>query len=212
LVYVAGVVIVFSIEFILRDVLLPKQPSDIHIGITVMGEWLVLSVLLFFWVPVIEGDRLGAIGFGKFKWRYLWMGLLSYLVLMVIWTGSDPVLKAIGLEGLRSLQPVLTGYDFPVLFSLFLTGTFLEEIFYRGYLIERLIAVTGKSWLAGLISWSAFTFVHLQFLGLGPTLDMGFISAALVILYLRERSIWPCVVLHGINNAFAYILVPLLIL
>jgi membrane protease YdiL (CAAX protease family) len=200
-----------STEFIMRDVLLPEQPSEIRIGITVMVEWLVLFVLLFFWIPKVEGGWLERIGFGKFKWRYLWLGILTYLVLMVVWTGSNPALNAMGLEGLRSLQPILSGYSFPILFSLFLTGTLLEEVFYRGYLIERLISLTGKSWLAGLISWAAFTFVHLNFLGLGPTLDMGFISAALVILYLRERSIWPCIMLHGINNAFAYIVFPLLI-
>jgi membrane protease YdiL (CAAX protease family) len=68
-------------------------------------------------------------------------------------------------------------HGFPVLFGLFLTGAFLEEIFYRGYIIERLTMLTGKNWLAGLVSWITFTFVHIKFFGLGPTLDVGVLSA-----------------------------------
>ena len=101
-------------------------------------------------------------------------------------------------------------HGFPVLFGLFLTGAFLEEIFYRGYIIERLTMLTGKNWLAGLVSWITFTFVHIKFFGLGPTLDVGVLSAGLVILYLKERSIWPCIVVHGINDAFAFLIAPLI--
>jgi len=97
------------------------------------------------------------------------------------------------------------------LIGLFLTGTFLEEVFYRGYLIERLISLTRKRWLAAIISWLAFTLVHLKFFGLGPTIDISILSAAFVLLYLKERSIWPCVVLHGINDVFGFLIFPLLI-
>jgi membrane protease YdiL (CAAX protease family) len=208
--YVIGLVVILVSEFILRNVFLPEHARDIHIGIAVLVEWLVLLILLAFWIPKIEGNKFGSIGFGKFKWRYLWKGVLAYFILLVVWTGSGFALKAVGLEGLRSLQPMIKEYSLPVLFSLFLTGTFLEEIFYRGYIIERLTSLTGKSWLAGLVSWIAFTFVHLKFFGLGPTLDVSILSAGLVILYLKERSIWPCIIVHGINDVFGFLIAPLL--
>ncbi len=209
--YVIGLVVILGSEFILRDIFLPKQARGIHIGLAILVEWLILLTLLAFWLP-IEGNNLGSIGFGKFKWRYLWIGFLTYFVLIIIWIGSSFALRAIGLEGLRSLQPMIKQYSFPILFSLFLTGTFLEEIFYRGYAIERLTSLTGRRWLAGLISWVAFTFVHLKFFGLGPTLDVGVLAAGLVILYLKERSIWPCIVVHGMNDAFGFLIAPLLML
>lgn len=211
-VYIIGLTMVLVTEFILRDVFLPEKASDIHIGIAIAVEWLIFLILLFFWIPKVEGNGWRSIGFGDFKRRYLWIGILTYFILLIAWTGSSFALTAVGLEGLRSLQPMIKGYSFPVLFSLFLTGTFLEEIFYRGYLIERLTSLTGKSWLAGIASWIAFTFVHLKFFGLGPTLEVGVLSAGLVIVYLRERSIWPCIVVHGINSAFSLIIAPLLLL
>jgi len=209
--YVIGLIIVLGSEFILRNMFLPEHAGDVHVGTAVLMEWLVLLGLLAFWIPKVEGNKLGSIGFGKFKWRYIWVSIVVYFLLMMAWIGSSFVLKAVGLEGLRSLQPMIRKYSFPILFSLFFTGTFLEEIFYRGYTIERLISLTRKRWLAGLISWMAFTFVHLKFFGLGPTLDVGVLSAGLVILYLRERSIWPCIILHGINDAFGFLIAPLFI-
>jgi len=209
--YVIGLIIVLGSEFILRDVFLPEHAKNIHIGMAVLVEWLILLILLAFWIPKIEGNKLESIGFGKFKWKHLWMGILTYLILMVVWTGSGFALKSIGLEGLRSLQPMIKEYTPLILFSLFLTGTFLEEVFYRGYLIERLTSLTGRRWLGAIVSWLAFTFVHLKFFGLGPTLDVGILSAGLVILYLKERSIWPCIIIHGINDAFGFLIFPLLV-
>jgi membrane protease YdiL (CAAX protease family) len=51
----------------------------------------------------------------------------------------------------------------------------------------------------------------LKFFGFGPTIDTSIISAALVLLYLKEKSIWPCIVVHGINDALAFLIFPLLI-
>jgi membrane protease YdiL (CAAX protease family) len=125
--------------------------------------------------------------------------------------GTGFVQQAVGLEGIRSLQPTLKGYRIQVLLGLSMTGTFLEEILYRGYLIERVTMLTRRRWFAALISWAAFTLVHLRWVGIGPLLDVAVTSAAFVVLYLRERSTWPCVVLHGINSTVAYILGPLLL-
>jgi len=124
---------------------------------------------------------------------------------------SGFALQSVGLKPIRSLQPMIKEYHPLTLIGLFLTGTFLEEVFYRGYLIERLISLTRKRWLAAIISWLAFTLVHLKFFGLGPTIDISILSAAFVLLYLKERSIWPCVVLHGINDVFGFLIFPLLI-
>ena len=209
--YTIGLIIVLASEFISRDFLLPDNPSDIHIGIAIVAEWLILLLLLFFWIPKVERNNWRSIGFGNFKWRHLWIGILTYFILLIAWMGTYFALTAVGLEGLRSLQPMIKEYSPLILLSLFLTGTFLEEIFYRGYLIERLTLLTGKSWLAGITSWITFTFVHLKFFGLGPTLDVSVLSAGLVILYLKERSVWPCIVVHGINDALSFLITSLFI-
>jgi membrane protease YdiL (CAAX protease family) len=209
--FAVGLIIVFGVEFVLRDFLLPANASNISVGLALMGEWVTLSFLVFLWVPKVEKKNMESIGLGKFKRRHLGWGVLVYILVLVASFISSLVLESAGLPSLRSLQPMIKGYGFATLFGLFLTGTFLEEVFYRGYLIERMTILTRHRWIAAFVSWLLFTLVHLKFFGLGPTIDTSVISAALILLYLKEKSIWPCIVLHGINDALAFLIFPLLI-
>jgi membrane protease YdiL (CAAX protease family) len=209
--YVLGVLLILGSEFVLRAVLLPKQANGFEVGIVLIIEWVVLAVLMVVWLPRVEKLPLTSIGWDKIKWRHVGSGLLAYLLVTIALMISGFILPTIGLEPIRALQPTLKSFGSPVLLGLFLTGTLLEEIFYRGYLIERLTVILNHRGLAGLVSWLAFTLVHLKFFGVGPTIDISLLSAALVLLYLKEKSIWPCIVLHGINNALAYLVFPLLV-
>jgi membrane protease YdiL (CAAX protease family) len=211
LTYAVGLAIVFGVEFVLRDFLLPENADNVSIGLALVGEWVALSFLVFVWIPKVEKKNMASIGLGKFKRRHLVWGVLVYLLVLVPSFISGFVLQSVGLPSLRSLQPLIKGYGFVTLFGLFLTGTLLEEVFYRGYLIERMTVLTRHRWVAAFVSWLLFTLVHLRFFGLGPTIDTSVISAALVLLYLKEKSIWPCIVVHGINDALAFLIFPLLI-
>jgi membrane protease YdiL (CAAX protease family) len=210
-IYAAGLIIVFGIEFILRDFLLPENANNVSIGLALIGEWVTLSFLVFLWVPKVEKKNMASIGLGKFKRRHLLWGVLVYLLVLVASSLSGFVLQSVGLPSLRSLQPLIKGYGLATLFGLFLTGTFLEEVFYRGYLIERMTILTKHRWAAAFVSWVLFMLVHLKFFGVGPTIDTSIISAALVLVYLKEKSIWPCIVVHGINDLLAFLIFPLLI-
>jgi membrane protease YdiL (CAAX protease family) len=209
--YAVGLAIVFGVEFTLRDFLLPENANNVSIGLALVGEWVTLSFLVFLWIPKVEKKNMASIGLGKFNRRHLWWGVLVYLLVLVASSVSGFVLQSVGLSSLRSLQPLIRGYGFATLLGLFLTGTFLEEVFYRGYLIERMTTLTRHRWIAAFASWLLFTLAHLKFFGSGPTIDTSVISAALVLLYLKEKSIWPCIVAHGINDALAFLIFPLLI-
>jgi len=209
--YALGLIIVFGVEFILRDFLLPENANNLSINLALVGEWVTLSFLVFLWIPIVETKNMASIGLGKFKRRHLTWGILVYLIVLAATSLSSFVLQSVGLPSLRSLQPLIKENGFATLFGLFLTGTFLEEVFYRGYLIERMTIFTKRRLAAAFVSWLLFTFVHLKYFGVGPTIDTSIISAALVLLYLKEKSIWPCIVAHGINDALAFLIFPLLV-
>ena len=209
--YIVGLTAILGIEFLVRDVFLPIPASDVHIGIAISIEWFILLLLMAYWIPKVERKNRESVGLGQFHWRYMWLGVVVYLIVLVASMMSGFALEALGLESIRSLQPMIKEYSFVTLLGLFLTGTFVEEVFYRGYLIERIKILTGQRWLAGVVSWLAFSLVHLRFFGIGPTIDVSVLAAALVLLYLKEKSIWPCIVVHGINGVFAYMVFPLLV-
>jgi len=210
-IYAVGLTIVFGVELVLRDFLLPENANDISIRLALVGEWVALSFLVFLWIPRVEKKNMASIGLGKFERRHLVWGVLVYLLVLVASFLSGFALQSVGLPSLRSLQPLIKGYGFATLFGLFLTGTFLEEVFYRGYLIERMTILTKHRWAAAFVSWLLFMLIHLKFFGVGPTIDTSIISAALVLVYLKEKSIWPCIVVHGINDLLAFLIFPLLI-
>lgn len=206
-----GLVIVFAVEFILRDFLLPENPNNMSIGLALVGEWVALIFLVFLWIPRVERKNMASIGFGKLQRRHVVWGVIVYVVVLVASSISGFILQSVGLASLRSLQPQIEGYGFATLFGLFLTGTVLEEVFYRGYLIERMTALTRHRWVAAFASWILFMLVHLKFFGLGPTIDTSVISAALVLLYLKEKSVYPCIIVHGINDVLAFLIFPMLV-
>ena len=71
-----------------------------------------------------------------------------------------------------------------------------EEWLYRGYAIERLQALTGEAWLAGMISLLAFGLVHLPVWGIGVSLTTLVSGGILTALYLWRRDISFLILAH----------------
>jgi membrane protease YdiL (CAAX protease family) len=209
--FIVALGIILILEFTTRILLLPSSPRDVDIQVALALEWVLLFLLILLWIPQVEGNTLDSIGFRGFRFRYIWLGIFTYLVYLIASIGSSFIITALGLDPIRTLQPMISAYNPATLIGLFLTGTIVEEVFYRGYLIERLNLLINRKWIAGFISWFLFSLVHIRFFGIGPTLDVGVLSGFLVILYMKEKNLWPCIILHGINGIFVYILFPLML-
>ncbi len=208
-IFLVGIIIVVGSEFLIRDFLLPQNADAVTIDSALAAEWVVFAFMLLFWIPRFEKKTLTDTGFDKFRRRYLIWGIIFFLLAFVVSSFVSYLEGIAGLSSLQSLQPMLGRFPLPTLLSLFLTGTFLEETFYRGYLIERVALLTNRRWVGAVFSWVMFTLVHLKFFEVGPTIGVSVISGALVLLYMREKSVGPCMGLHGVNDGLAYLLFPL---
>lgn len=81
-----------------------------------------------------------------------------------------------------------------------------EEAFFRGVVANALLARYGV-WVGVIGSAATFAVAH----GINPILPVAFVVGVLTALLFRwSGSIWPGVVLHGVNNATA-LFVPLLV-
>ena len=82
-----------------------------------------------------------------------------------------------------------------------------EEIIYRGYLIPAIRAKAGTA-LAVLLSSLIFASVHI---GIGPGMAIYIFLGAFIpaYLFLRFDNIYPCILMHLINNMVAYFVIPL---
>jgi membrane protease YdiL (CAAX protease family) len=207
--YAIGILLFLLTEILARIIILPSHPGTHDVWKSLLLEWVMFLFLLLVWVPRVEQEDLQSIGVTRFRVKYIVQGVAAYVLAFIPIAIIGSLLSSSNLPTLQSLQELLSAYSLPVLIALVFTGVVLEELLYRGYLIERISRIGGRDWPAFLVSFLAFTLVHWRFVGFYPMLQISVMSAALVILYARERSVWPCSIMHAINSLLAYILFPL---
>jgi len=84
-----------------------------------------------------------------------------------------------------------------------LFGPILEEVVFRGAILRRLLEKPWRPWVAILVSAIFFSVAH-------GNLTQG--VTALVLgcfmgwVYYRTRNLWPCILIHVLNNTIATVL------
>jgi membrane protease YdiL (CAAX protease family) len=76
-----------------------------------------------------------------------------------------------------------------------------EEFFFRGFLFQAMSQSWGV-WIAAPASGLIFGAIHFQPDKLVPLAILG---TALAFVFHRTRSLWPCILLHALNNTIAFI-------
>jgi membrane protease YdiL (CAAX protease family) len=97
-------------------------------------------------------------------------------------------------EGVRRLSLL------PIWFRLVMaiTGGALEETLYRGYATERLVSLTGRPWLAGMLAALGFGLAHIPAWGSAYALavDLPF-GIFMTIVYLWRRDLTANILAHS---------------
>ncbi|MCH8552222.1 MAG: CPBP family intramembrane metalloprotease [Natronospirillum sp.] len=158
-------------------------------------NWAVMLVLLLF-ILVVERRGLSSIGLRKptgkdIQWAMIFWGV-SVGVSGVVHTWF-PAPELDGLE-------VILAFSIPVLLLIILTTSVTEEVFYRGYSIERIRELTGSLSLAVLISFVLFLLPHIAFFGPHWLLSQGLSVVLLYVLYVWRRNLWACMLMHLLGN------------
>ena len=89
-----------------------------------------------------------------------------------------------------------------------ITGVFVvvvapvvEETFFRGFLFQSLRNSWGV-WLAVPASAVIFSAIHLE---PDKFVQLVILGTALAFVFHKTRSLWPCILLHALNNSLAFI-------
>ncbi len=78
-----------------------------------------------------------------------------------------------------------------------------EELLFRAYVFPALRNWKG-TWPAVLITGVLFGLLHVASSPAYALLPLAVFGALLCLLYLRTRSLYPCIVLHSLNNCIAF--------
>jgi uncharacterized protein len=81
-----------------------------------------------------------------------------------------------------------------------------EEVFFRGYALERLRELSGSRTLAALVSCSVFTLDHVGFWGWHHIFLAGPAGIVFTLLYLWRRNLWVNMAAHFIVDGAIFLL------
>lgn len=174
----------------------PDGPPSVMIW-----NWLAVALLLGY-IAYVERRQLASILLVKPKkkdieWAFWFWGI----VLAVSWL-ANMLFPPETNQGTNELL----GYSLPVILGIIVTAAITEEILFRGYPIERIKALTGRTWLAVGISFIIFILPHITFFGFDWLLYHGTSTVMLYVLYVWRKNLYASMVLHLLGN------LPLLLL
>lgn len=97
-----------------------------------------------------------------------------------------------------------------VIVATLIVAPLAEEMVYRGYVLQALLErVRAPS--AAVLSALVFSSIHIG-IGIGLAVYTFFGALLLAYLYVKFKSVYPCVLMHLMNNIVAYIVIPLVVL
>ncbi|AFK19101.1 CPBP family intramembrane metalloprotease [Haloferax mediterranei ATCC 33500] len=170
--------------------------------------WLTLGVLValvLYW----ERESLASIGVARPTLADIGVGVVGFVVGVMVFMLSQPLLSAVGLYDANSGQALLS-QPLPVVLASAITAGIVEEVLFRGYPIERLLELTGNVWLAAGIPLAVFTAIHIPLWGVGTTLQIGAWSVVVTGVYLWRRTLVAPIVMHLLNDIVGFVILPAL--
>jgi len=173
-------------------------------GVVFYGVMVGISFLIARAYP--SGRRLDALGFRRFRQRWLWIALAVVVATTIVAVVAEPFLHGGEDQGLGAdrWQPERAGAFVANAVVLVLLGPFAEELFFRGLGVRVLMLYGGL--VAILVTGVIFGLVH-GVLGALPPLVLFGIGLAWV--RLRSASIWPVFIGHAAYNGFGILVLVL---
>ena len=167
--------------------------------------WLAVATLLLY-VLRVERLPLSSIGLRRLGLWDIVLAILAGLAMVTATAMISAVFPRFHLQiNVQQLNRWLAA-PFWYRFILVIRAAVAEEILLRAYPFERLEELTSSRFLAAIISWIAFTIVHLRTWGWAYLIIVGFYGVILTLLYLWRRNLCSNILAHWILDAAVYLL------
>lgn len=205
--WIFGILIVLLAETIAFVVAQSLQiPFGNHIFVTwIVYAYLAVQVTFFEkraqevvgrWIPNLS-DLSGA--------------FLVFILGIAIFPLSGWILETLGVQttvqGIGRLEALSTTQ----LVGMAITAGVTEELGFRAYAITTLKRLTKRPWLPYVLPLALFSLLHLPFWGVGATMQISLWSALITGLYLWKKNITLCILVHVLNDLYAFLIVPIIL-
>jgi membrane protease YdiL (CAAX protease family) len=178
------------------------QVTEREIGVFILAAMLLWIVRTQEKLPLssigVDVDRLA---------RSLTRGCVLGIALLVVTVGLYLLLPKVGLHvgdsGRSSFQPSL----WVVALVVFRAGV-VEELFYRGFAIERLKSLSANTWVASLVPLVFFAAAHYR-QGLGGVISAAILGGLLTVFYIKFRDLVANMAAHFLVDFVLNVGMPL---
>lgn len=171
--------------------------------------WWIYAVAVLIWLVFVERLPLASIGFRRPGWKTLLfavLGTAAVLFVMVLHMGV--IVRIFHLDTTTALaqqRAILSRpYWFRVL--LVLRAAIVEEILFRGYMIEKVRQLTGSAVLAIGVSVLTFTWAHYAGWGLVQLIPAFGAGVVLALLYVWRRDLPSNMLAHFLTDGAGFLL------
>ncbi len=173
-------------------------------------QWTVILTPMLIYTAKKYGFKWSHFGFKKIsigetlkavaKAYLLYIGISIIIGMIILYSG----VKIYGYQVQESIFQYFENDNLSIAiagFFIVLVTPFIEEIFFRGFLLRSLVNKIGVT-LGSVISALIFSVLHIPWQSIIPIMVLGLIMNSVVI---KTRSIWPSIVFHSFNNGIAFI-------
>lgn len=211
LVIIISSVAVIAIPRLVRHVIVTDSHLYGFLLYNFIGPTLVaISILCY--VKHIEKRDFRSIGYVKFKAsRDIKWGLIGFLLGGMSFAITGPLVEYFDLSSTAEGVQKMADY-FPLWRRVgiaFVAGI-TEEIIFRTFPIERLKEWTGSIGIAAVLSILLFAGLHMPFWELGGAIQIGVGTIIWTLIYIKTRSLWTMIIMHVINDLFAFVMLPMI--
>ena len=171
--------------------------------------WWMFAAAVLLWLTFVERLPLRSIGFRWPTWKtflFALVGPAAVLFVMVVHMGVIVRVFHLDTTAVLAQQRMILSQPYWFRVLLVLRAAVVEEILFRGYMIEKVRQLTGSAVLAVAVSVLTFTFAHYAGWGAVQLLPVFGAGTVLALLYVWRRDLPSNMLAHFLTDGAGFLL------
>jgi membrane protease YdiL (CAAX protease family) len=180
--------------------LLGDDDRAVDFDLVLVSRWIAAALLLGF-VLAVERRPLSSVGLHAPRGRDVLITVGLAVLALVVSVTLYGLVAGTGPDQQSPSGRIVASLSVAGSIHLIVNAAVVEELFFRGFLMERVIDLTRRPWLAALVSYVVFVGSHVPGSGGATALTMVAVGSLLFVgLYWVRRNLLLCVGAHAIGN------------
>ena len=171
--------------------------------------WWIFAAVVLIWLAFVERLPLTSIGFRWPTWKtflFALAGAAAVLFVMILHMGLIVRVFHLDTTTVLAQQRMILSKPYWFRVVLVLRAAVVEEVVFRGYLIEKVRQLTGSGLLAVAVSVLTFTWAHYAGWGAVQLIPVFGAGTALALLYVWRRDLPSNMLAHFLTDGAGFLL------